>query len=115
MYLFDSNTKRSTPVNSIPTVWQPGIKNVRNQEELDQEQLIEQVVTQINRLGLRTPTLIALGTGHPFTFLSSQLLWIAQPVFSLFMPSQTIHQLAQLLEKPSAVHALAARLASKQG
>ncbi|MCA9922006.1 MAG: hypothetical protein KC419_01935 [Anaerolineales bacterium] len=86
-----------------------------NQEEPDQTQLIEQVATQISRLGLRLPTLIALETGHPFTFLSSQLLWIAQPFFSLFLPSRRIHQFARLLEEPSAVRALVERLESEQG
>lgn len=86
-----------------------------NQEELDQTQLIEQVSKQIGRFGLRLPALIALGTGHPFTFLSSQLLWIAQPFFSLFLPSHRIHQFARLLEEPSAVQALVERLESEQG
>lgn len=86
-----------------------------NQETLEQAQLIEQVVNTVNRFGLRLPTLVALEAGHPFTFLSSQLLWIAQPALSLLMPSQRIHQFARLLEEPSAVQALIAQLESEQG
>lgn len=86
-----------------------------NQEKLDQAHLLEQVVNIINRFGLRTPTLIALEVGHPFTFLSSQLLWIAQPALSLLMPSGRIDQFARLLEDPSAIQALIEQLESKQG
>lgn len=86
-----------------------------NQEKLDQTQLIAQVVKAVNRYGLRLPTLIALEAGHPFTFLSSQILRIAQPTLSLLMSSQRIHQFARLLEEPSAVQALIKQLESEQG
>ena len=86
-----------------------------NQESLEQAQLIKKVVNTVNRYGLRLPTLVALEAGHPITFLSSQLLWIAQPVLSLLMPSQPIYQLARLLEVPTAVQMLIEQLESEQG
>jgi len=83
---------------------------VTNQETLEQAQLIKKVVKTVNRYGLRVPTLVALEAGHPITFLSSQLLWIAQPALSLLMPSQHIRQFARLLEEPSAVQVLIEQL-----
>ena len=71
---------------------------------------IEQVAAFVEARGLRLPTLLALEAGRPLTFLGGQLLWIAQPALSLFMPGQWIQQAAQLLEEPEAVAALVARL-----
>ncbi len=99
----------------MPEIQKSGAYSVTNQETLEQAQLIEKVVKAVNRYGLRIPALVALEAGHPITFLSSQLLWIAKPVLSLLMPAQHIHQFALLLEEPSAVQVLIEQLESEQG
>ncbi len=77
----------------------------------DQTQFIMQVATAIQRRGLTLPALVALEAGQPLAFISSQLLWVMQPVVSLLlsptqMASQQYQQLAHLLEEPTAVQSL---------
>lgn len=74
------------------------------------ESFISQAATVIHRYGWQTPALIFLGAGHPFTFLSGQLLWLAQPALSLVMPSDIVRQTALLLEEPEAVQVLITKL-----
>ncbi|MCA9973913.1 MAG: hypothetical protein KC425_27060 [Anaerolineales bacterium] len=71
---------------------------------------MDRLAVQIRRRGLRQPALLMLYAGHPLTFLGAQTLLIAEPALSLFWPSRTLRQVAQLLEEPDAVAALAARL-----
>jgi hypothetical protein len=71
---------------------------------------LEQIATFIQARGLCWPALLALEAGRPLTLLGGQLLWVAQPALSLFMPGRWIQQTAQLLEDPAAVAALIARL-----
>lgn len=80
-----------------------------------QSGFLDQVATIIQRRGLRLPALIALQIGHPLTFLGGQLAWIAQPTLSLFMSTHTVHQIAQLLEDPTAVQGLIDRLEANEG
>lgn len=76
----------------------------------DQTQFIMQVASAIQKRGLKLPVLVALEAGQPLAFLSSQLLWVMQPVVSLLSPtqmtSQRYQQLARLLEEPTAVQSL---------
>ncbi|MCA9959973.1 MAG: hypothetical protein KC413_11020 [Anaerolineales bacterium] len=81
----------------------------------DEKAFLDQVAASIQRRGFRLPALIALQIGHPLTFLGGQLVWVAQPALSLFMSTQTIRQVAQLLEKPAAVQALIDRLETNEG
>ncbi len=74
------------------------------------ELFTKRVAAAIWRHGLREPVLLALQAGHPLTFLSSQLLWVLQPALSLFLPSEDVRQLADLLEHPEGVQALQAYL-----
>lgn len=69
----------------------------------DHKVTIEQTASEICRRGLRVPALAVLESGPLIPFLSSQLLWIAQPALSLFIPSHNIRQAAELLEKPEAL------------
>lgn len=71
---------------------------------------VEKVAENIIRLGLQLPTLFVLDAGRPVVFLGSQLLWVAQPAASLFVPAATVKQWATLLEKPTALTALKHRL-----
>lgn len=77
---------------------------------VEHEQKIQQIDGFLTRHGLHTPALIVLEFGQPFVFVGSQLLWIAQPFLSLFMPKQAIQQMAELLEHPTAVRAHLQRL-----
>lgn len=81
----------------------------------DQNAFLDQAAALIQRCGFRLPALIVLQIGHPLTFLGGQLVWVAQPALSLFMSTQTIRQVAQLLEEPTAVQALIDRLETNEG
>lgn len=74
------------------------------------ELFIKRVAAAIWRHGLREPALLALQVGHPLTFLGSQLLWVSQPALSLFLPSEDVRQLAELLEQPEGLRTLQAHL-----
>mgnify|MGYP006909085997 CR=1 FL=1 len=74
---------------------------------------IDQIATEICQRGLRTPAVFLLESGPLFPFLGSQLLWIAQPALSLFLPSHKIRQAAELLETPSAITRLCEQLRTK--
>lgn len=78
------------------------------------ESFISETATVIRRRGWQTPALIFLEAGHPLTFFSGQLLWLAQPALSLVVPSGLVRQVAQLLEEPAAVQALIARLETEE-
>ena len=75
---------------------------------------VDEAAAALSRHGLQTPALIFLQTGHPLTFLAGQMLWIAQPALSLFMPVQIVADAAKLLEEPEAVEALIMKLESEK-
>lgn len=72
-------------------------------QNLPQEEAFLQQLTQtVCRWGLKLPTLLTLQAGPPLTFLAAQCLWIAQPACALLFPrTQTVQQVAQLLENPA--------------
>lgn len=72
----------------------------------DQEVVIERAANKISRRGFRMPALALFESGPLVPFLSSQLLWVAQPALSFFIPTQKIRQAAELLESPKAVSIL---------
>lgn len=82
----------------------------QNQITTNHKAVIDQIAAEIYRRGLRVPALMILENGPLIPFLSSQLLWIAQPALSLFMPSAKIRQAADLLETPSAITQLSEQL-----
>lgn len=73
-------------------------------------QTIDRVAQKVNQLGLQIPTLFMLEAGRPLAFLGGQLLWVAQPAASLFVPTAVIKHWATLLEKPATFAALKQRL-----
>ncbi len=75
-----------------------------------QTTFVDHIASVINRHGWQFPVLMALEGGRPLTFLGGQLMWVMQPVLSLFVATNTVRQTAQLLEDPIAVDALIARL-----
>ena len=78
-------------------------------------ELLDRLSKTLCRYGLRMPALVALEAGRPLAFLGGQLLWVAQPALSLFFPDQALRQVAQVLEEPTAVEALVARLETGEG
>lgn len=81
---------------------------------VERETFLNQVVQVLTRQGWRDFALMVLQGGRPFAFLGGQLLWVAQPALSLFIPSHTIRQTAQLLEEPLMVESLIARLEASE-
>lgn len=77
---------------------------------LKQTAFVDHIASVINRHGWQFPVLMALQGGRPLTFLGGQLMWVMQPVLSLFVAADTVRQTAQLLEDPIAVDALIAHL-----
>lgn len=75
----------------------------------------QQIAEEITRRGFQEPALLALAAGPLFTFLGSQILWVAQPALSLFIPAPKIRQTAALLESPEALSALARYLQTSPG
>jgi len=67
----------------------------------EHEGAIEKVANDICRRGFRVPALAVLESGPLIPFLGSQLLLIAQPALSLFIPSHNVRQAAELLETPA--------------
>lgn len=85
-------------------------QELADQVSNDEKQLIEQLAATLRRKGWGIPALVVLEAGRPLTFLGGQLLWLAQPALSLFMPGDEVRRMAELLENPQAVTALLARL-----
>ncbi len=86
-------------------------------EELQAEnavEFIDELATAVRRRGWQTPVTILLEVGPPLHFIGEQMLWLAQPALSLFIPSHLIRQLAQVLAEPTAVHTLVGRLNTQE-
>ena len=96
----------------------PGITLIMQKtkmEELpEQKAIVNEIAAALSRRGLNMPALIIIEAGHPLSFLGGQLLWVAQPVLSLFMPSKKVAQLALLLEEPDAVRSLKKKLEAEK-
>ncbi len=71
---------------------------------------LNQLAETVSHRGWRLPALVLLEAGRPFAFLGGQLLWVAQPLFSLFGTTHWVAETARLLEQPTMVEALIARL-----
>jgi hypothetical protein len=76
----------------------------------ERDAFLDKIAEILCRRGLRVPALIALEAGSPLTFIAGQLLWLSQPVLSLFVHWSMVSQVADLLEEPESVAALIARL-----
>ena len=80
----------------------------------DNQAFVNQLADIVCRLGLQVPVLVGLEAGRPFAFLGGQLLWVAKPVLSLFVAGNSVNDLAELLEQPSAVDSLIATLEARE-
>lgn len=79
-------------------------------EAIVDQELLDRLSESLCRAGLRLPALVALEVGRPLAFLGGQLLWVAQPAISLFFSGEVVQRVARMLEEPTAVEALVARL-----
>ncbi len=77
-----------------------------NKVALENEVALAQIANDICRRGFRVPALVVLESGPLLPFLGSQLLWVAQPALSLFIPSHKVRQAAEILETPEALSIL---------
>ena len=71
----------------------------------DRLELIERVARRVERWGLVTPALLFLELGKPLSFIGSQILLLAQPIWG---PAAS--QYADLFEDPRSVDHLLVRL-----
>lgn len=73
----------------------------------------EKVANKIARLGLTAPAILLLEAHKPLSFISSQLLLVAQPTLDLFLTKPSIRDLADLLADSAQVEQLIVNLESK--
>jgi hypothetical protein len=59
--------------------------------------------SRLRALGLNGIVGALLDAAEPFGPLGAQLLWVAQPVVSLMLPSDEVDGLARLLDDPAGV------------
>ncbi|MCB0036571.1 MAG: hypothetical protein KDE51_21210 [Anaerolineales bacterium] len=76
----------------------------------DQEAFIQRLAQTINQYHLSAVALFLLDLGQPIAFLGEQLLWVSQPVVSLFVSKSMVEQLAAVLEEPAAVERLTVQI-----
>ncbi len=74
---------------------------------------VTRLVRALRAWGLNGLAAALLESGGPLTFLGAQALYFGAPFLEPFGAEGDLHALAQLLEDPAAVHALAGRLAEK--
>ena len=70
---------------------------------------------RLHKLGLAGVIETLLDAAEPLGPLGAQLLWVAQPTLSLFMPRGEITALAHSLEEPGGVARLRAQLLNANG
>ena len=80
---------------------------------MDQTEFVAKVANKIGELGLAGPAVVLLEAHKPLTFISSQLLLVAQPTLSLFFPRNYTRNLADLLADSTQVEQLILTLESK--
>ncbi|MCG2767164.1 MAG: hypothetical protein ABIK79_17100 [Chloroflexota bacterium] len=71
----------------------------------DRLELIEKVARRVERWGLVTPAVLFLELGKPLSFVGSQILLLAQPLWG-----PVASQYADLFEDPRSLDQLLARL-----
>lgn len=78
------------------------------------QQLITSLVRRIAGWGGTAPAILFFEMSKPLAFLGAQLLWVAQPFFSLGLNPADLRDVALILEDPAAVEELIAQLESFQ-
>jgi hypothetical protein len=80
-----------------------------------QEKLVQQLACHIQKQNLSWLALPFLEVGHPFLFMGSQALWVAQPLLQWLVSPAVVGQMAQLLENPHTVQQLITHLQPAEG
>jgi hypothetical protein len=78
------------------------------------EQLLDDLTRRIDELGMIAPAILFLETCKPLAFLGAQLLWFAQPFFSLAFTQADWRDFTLLVEDRAGVEDLIARLEAAQ-
>lgn len=73
----------------------------------------EKVADKIARLGLIAPAILLLEAHKPLSFISSQLLLVAQPTLDLFLTKPLSRELVDLLADSAQVEQLIVNLERK--
>ena len=84
---------------------------------MDQERrdaLIAELVEQVERRKLTTPAIMFLEANRPFSFIVSQLLFVAEPVVGLFFQNNRAREYALLLEDRQNVELLLQQFEAKR-
>ncbi len=79
------------------------------------DELIERIVQRVDTWRLRAPAILFLQMHAPLGFLASQFLFATQPFVSFFGDDQFTRDLALLLEEPTGIERLLARLETELG
>lgn len=74
------------------------------------EQLLDDWAQRIERAGMSAPAILFLETFKPLAFLGAQALWFAQPLLTLGLNETDLRDLILLIEEPSGIEDLLARL-----
>ncbi len=82
------------------------------QENVDQAltEFVAETAVYIQQRGWTNLACFLLETGTPLAFVGGQMIWLAQPMLSLLLPSAQLERTALLLENPAALTALHKRL-----
>jgi hypothetical protein len=86
-----------------------GVSSISGGQAYISEELTEFVARTavfIQRRGWTAPALVLLEVGTPLAFIGGQLIWLAQPLLSLVLPTANLDQAARLLETPAALETL---------
>ena len=78
------------------------------------EQLLDDLTRRIDKLGMIAPAILFLETYKPLAFLGAQLLWFAQPFFSLGFNQADWRDFTLLVEDRVGIEDLIARLEAVQ-
>ena len=80
---------------------------------MKQNSFSQKIVDKIAELGLTAPAILLLEAHKPLSFVSSQLLLVAQPTLDIFLPQHFTQNLAGLLVDPTQMEQLISSLELK--
>lgn len=80
---------------------------------MKQNSFSQKIVDKIAELGLTAPAVLLLEAHKPLSFVSSQLLLVAQPTLDIFLPQHFTQNLAGLLVDPTQMEQLISSLELK--
>jgi len=75
-----------------------------------QTHFVQNVTNKIDELGLTAPAILLLEAHKPLSFITSQLLLVAQPLLDVFLPQNLTRNLADLFANSNQVERLITNL-----